>query len=402
MSRIRRLTLAALATPLAAHAGTLTTLYRFTGGDNGGNPFAPLIYINGALYGILPANYNLQSPFLGAVFKVDAATGAHEVVHAFQGGADGAAPALGSGLIYVAGAIYGTTAGGGGAGCVGNGYTYGCGTIYSINPATNSETVLYDFAEGVNGNQISPEELVYQAGTMYGTTLYGGASGDGSVFSFALASSTLATVHSFTGGADGATPNPDLLYQNGLFYGTTLFGGGKKCKLGSCGTLFTIDPVTNAETILHVFGDKKDGIYPLSNLVYHNGALFGSTGAGGSKECSRFGCGVSFALNAATGSEKVIDTYAILGESPPGMILVKGNLYETVSGGATAGQLIEVDPKTGQQTVLYTFSGGLDGGDPMAQLTYHSGAFYGTTAAGGGNDNDCPGETCGTVFKFVP
>jgi hypothetical protein len=50
--------------------------------------------------------------------------------------------------------------------------------------------------------------------------------------------------------------------------------------------------------------------------------------------------------------------------------------------------------KTGQQTVLYTFSGGADGSDPEAPLTYHDGAFYGTTYRGGAG--------IGTVFKYVP
>jgi uncharacterized repeat protein (TIGR03803 family) len=63
--------------------------------------------------------------------------------------------------------------------------------------------------------------------------------------------------------------------------------------------------------------------------------------------------------------------------------------------------LLEVNLKSGQKTVLYTFTGGPDGGDPEAPLTYHNGAFYGSTFSGG-NDSCLDDHGCGTVFKFVP
>jgi len=44
-----------------------------------------------------------------------------------------------------------------------------------------------------------------------------------------------------------------------------------------------------------------------------------------------------------------------------------------------ARKLVEVDPKSGQQTVLYAFTGGDDSSGPTAPLIYHDGAFYGST-----------------------
>jgi uncharacterized repeat protein (TIGR03803 family) len=58
----------------------------------------------------------------------------------------------------------------------------------------------------------------------------------------------------------------------------------------------------------------------------------------------------------------------------------------------------------GKETVLYSFTGGADGGVPAAGLIQdEAGNLYGTTLAGG--DLNCapaPGFGCGSVFKLKP
>jgi uncharacterized repeat protein (TIGR03803 family) len=80
-----------------------------------------------------------------------------------------------------------------------------------------------------------------------------------------------------------------------------------------------------------------------------------------------------------------------------------GNLYGTTTSGGTAGQgvVYKLD-STGHETVLYTFTGGADGGDPVAGVIRDSaGNLYGTTSAGG--DLACGFSAgCGTVFKVGP
>ena len=74
-----------------------------------------------------------------------------------------------------------------------------------------------------------------------------------------------------------------------------------------------------------------------------------------------------------------------------------GNLYSTTpSGGAKgAGAVFRITP-TGVLTVLYSFTGGIDGGNPSSGLTLGTdGNFYGTTLGGGENFD-------GTVFKVTP
>ena len=61
-------------------------------------------------------------------------------------------------------------------------------------------------------------------GTLYGTTVYGGTSGDGTVFQVSTAG-TEAVIYTFAGGADGANPYAGLTNVNGTLYGTTNRGG---------------------------------------------------------------------------------------------------------------------------------------------------------------------------------
>jgi len=155
--------------------------------------------------------------------------------------------------------------------------------------------------------------------------------------------------------------------------------------------VFSINPSTGLEAIIRAFGTKARGHDPYSNLVYDKDSLIGDTLVGGNPDCVR-GCGVSFKIKVATGHESVLATFTTRQQSYSGITLRDGNAYEVLpSGGNGSGELLQVDLKSGQQTVLYTFTSGADGSDPQAPLLYYDGAFYGTTD--GGN---------GTVFKYVP
>jgi uncharacterized repeat protein (TIGR03803 family) len=115
-------------------------LYRFPSYASGGfDPQAPLIDVNGTLYGT--TKYGGGSTNCtggcGTVFSIDAG-GTEKVLHSFAGGSDGAWPT--AALLDVGGTLYGTTEKGG-TNCSG-----GCGTVYSIS-ASGSENVLHSSAE---------------------------------------------------------------------------------------------------------------------------------------------------------------------------------------------------------------------------------------------------------------
>lgn len=84
---------------------------------------------------------------------------------------------------------------------------------------------------------------------------------------------------SFGNGADGAYPEASLINVNGVLYGTTETGG-----IRSAGTVFSLDPSTGVEKVLHSFCSKRncgDGAYPVAGLIDVDGTLYGTTPGGG-------------------------------------------------------------------------------------------------------------------------
>ncbi len=121
---------------------------------------------------------------------------------------------------------------------------------------------------------------------------------------------------------------------------------------------------TAKETVLHSFGGTGDGAIVEGGLVADaTGNLYGTTASGGSGDnCIIGGCGTVFELSAQQNG-------------------------------------------TWKETVLYSFLGGDDGGDPVSSLIFdHEGNLYGTTAQGGVK-NCIVGSTpvgCGVVFELSP
>jgi uncharacterized repeat protein (TIGR03803 family) len=208
------------------------------------------------------------------VFEL-APKGKMSVVYAFQGGSDGAGPD-GSLLMDKAGNIYGTTSGGGGTDCD-NGF--GCGTVFKITPG-GTETVLYAFQGGDDGELPQTGVIADGAGNLYGTTAAGGSGAQGTVFKVTPAG-TETVLYAFQGGTDGIEPLAGLIMDKaGNLYGTTGYGGSG-CKGGNCGIAFKLAP-DGTETVLYAFGNRSSGHHPAAPLLMgkHN-VLYGTTTAGG-------------------------------------------------------------------------------------------------------------------------
>ena len=164
-------------------AGVFTTLYNLgTGTNDGSLPNSALIQAtDGNLYGATPAGGQWN---WGTIFKITTA-GAFTTLYSFcsqMNCPDGLAP---QGLVQATdGNLYGTA---GGGGSTSNGCGSGCGTIFKITTA-GLLTTLHDFVY-TDGEGPSAALLQATDGTLYGTTLGGGAScegshGCGTVFSF--------------------------------------------------------------------------------------------------------------------------------------------------------------------------------------------------------------------------
>jgi uncharacterized repeat protein (TIGR03803 family) len=244
-------------------SGTETVLYSFPAGSS--DPYTGLIQgIDGNFYGTTGAGGTSDD---GTVFEITP-SGTETVLHAFaKSGSDGEIPY--AGLIQGGdGNFYGTTYNGGAS---------GLGTVFKVTPS-GTETVLYSFAGGSDGEHPYAGVIQGSDGNLYGTTYLGGTSGYGTVFKLTL-SGTETVLYTFAGGSsDGALPEAGLIQgSDGNFYGNTLQGGAS-----GLGTVFKLTP-SGTETILHSFaGGSSDGANPTANLVQgSDGNLYGSTSAGG-------------------------------------------------------------------------------------------------------------------------
>jgi uncharacterized repeat protein (TIGR03803 family) len=403
MSIARRLAIAtfiagATTAPLAANAGTFTTLYTFTGGTDGEYPRGQLVYQNGSLYGVTQGG--LKNDENGNVFAIDMKTATLTEIYEFTGGANGSDP---NDLIYHNGMFYGTTLQGG-SGCNG-----GCGTVFALNAKTGKLTVLYSFPDPGNGNQPFPGGLIYESGVLYGVTTSSGNNNNGMIFAINLGTGVETTVFDFDV-ADGLAPNPSLVFNSGLLYGTTGSGGPNSCKVynthAGCGVVFGVDPTTGAENTIYAFTDGADGFWPTNNLIYYKGLLYGGTRYGGDMSCGRMGCGTFFSIDPSTGAENVLNANTDLAQAIAGLADHGASIYETLAGTyrghhVKLGALVKFDLRSGHETVLHTFTGGADGSHPESPLTYSSGVYYGTTSEDGDNSG-CGNTGCGTVFQYVP
>ena len=82
-------------------------------------------------------------------------------------------------------------------------------------------------------------------------------------------------LHSFGIGSDGRFPEAGLIDVKGTLYSITSAGGAN-----SDGTVFAIDPMTGAETVVHDFGGGTDGLAPQAGVIDVKGALYGTTARG--------------------------------------------------------------------------------------------------------------------------
>jgi uncharacterized repeat protein (TIGR03803 family) len=276
-------------------------------------------------------------------------------------------------------------------------------------------TVLHTFQGAPDDGAFPWTQLTRDAeGNLYGTTEQGGdANGVCSSFFYGCGTAfklnktgKLLWLHSFNS-KDGGQPMAGLLRDTaGELYGTTVLGGDTNCYEYGCGTAFKLDK-TGKETVLHKFSGTPDGEWPEGLLVQDKaGNVYGTTILGGTGNNG----GTAFKIDKK-GHKTVLysfcsETDCRDGRDPfQGVILdAAGNLYGAASyggvGGSNAGVVYRID-STGQETVLYTFSGGSDGGNPASVLISDgAGNLYGTTEYGG--NSDCGDSGCGVVFELSP
>lgn len=315
--------------PEAGGSWTETVLYSFTGGLDGANPFyADVIFDRaGNLYGTTVEGGSFDQ---GTVFKLTptASGWSESVLYNFAGGKDGAWPEAGL-LFDGAGNLYGTTFIGGvygegtvfelipvadgqwtesvihtfnvadGAGPMGGlvldgkGNLYGVaggspgGIAYELVPSSSGvwkEKILHAFTGGSDGNQPYIERLVFdRSGTLYGTTVGGGAFQRGVVFSLSPNAAGFwneRVLFSFEGNVAANPWSGVILDSKGNLYGTCANGNGE----ATVGAVFELSPGPGGrwtERNLHLF-NRTDGQFPEAGLFRDAaGNLYGTTLQGG-------------------------------------------------------------------------------------------------------------------------
>jgi uncharacterized repeat protein (TIGR03803 family) len=282
--------------------------------------------------------------------------------------------------------------------------TAGC--TYGV---SGDKTVVYAFAG--NGGPSRPDGglIADKSGNLYGTTQYGGAYNQGTVFELSPTSSgwTESTLYSFTGNHDGGQPSSTLMLDaTGHLYGTTSAGGGGSCAAG-CGTVFELTPSSTAwtETVIYTF-NGGDGQQPAGGLIAASGVMYGTTVYGGTtNENCPSGCGTVYALTSGPGgwTQKVL--YAFTGGNDGAMPYAAlsadaaGNLYGTTMGGGSTGNgtVFMLGSTAGHwmESVLYAFDGS-NGSLPYGGVILDAARnIYGTTYQGGSSNY-------GVVFELSP
>ena len=246
-------------------------------------------------------------------------------------------------------------------------------------------------------------------GNLYGTTFCGGggtnclqfgvANGGGTIFRFNPTTGAVTTLHTFTetdaGGCSSIAGLVEDKTKTGVFYGTMAWCGSL-----NAGTIFKIDASKNPQnnlTVLHTFTAGADGANPAAPLMIGaDGSLYGTAEFGGFADGS--GYGTIFKLNTDGTAFTTLYTFAggLDGGNPYAGLLQAhdGALYGTSFYRSIlisqTGTVYRIDPGTGQFETLYTFTGGFDGQNPSGALVQindslapgFTGSLVGTTLFG--------------------
>jgi uncharacterized repeat protein (TIGR03803 family) len=278
-----------------------SVLYSFcpqVGCEDGSNPRSTLILdSSGAIYGTTLYGGSKNG---GVVFKLTSSSSGYTetVLHAFTG-ADGLYPEAGV-VADAGGALFGTTASGGGSGC-----DTGCGVVFKLTPngSQYTETVLHEFAGGDDGTDPYAGLLLDKHGNLFGVTAEGGGTGCsgigcGVVFEMKHAGTAYSesVLHAFAG-TDGSAPDATLAFgKRGELYGTTSSGG-----LYRKGTVFAMKPADSSYEFRSLYSFCKlkrcaDGETPLGGVVPYRQTIYGTTWQGGKK-----GAGTVYVLTKPNG-----------------------------------------------------------------------------------------------------
>lgn len=288
------------------------------------------------------------------------------------------------------------------------------------------EKVLWSFIGRPNDGAEPFGSLVFDsAGNLYGTTIFGGPEGLGTVFELTPLPDgtwTESVIHNFLN-QDGAMPQAGLILDpTGNLYGTTAEGG-----LAGWGTVFELQDSHGGWNYKFLSSKSRDsGFLPTSSVTFdQSGNLYGTTSKGGIPCGFVNGCGTVFELsrkNDGTVRKTYLHRFAggSEGADPEGGLTIDeaGNVYGTATEGGLFGGLCSQFQDGGcgvvfkmtptpdghwSKSLLWTFTGGADGAFPTFGnlIVDAAGNLYGTAVGGGYQGGSCPVFGCGVVYELT-
>ena len=323
-------------------AGALNSAtQQFTNSD-GQQPQSKLLVSGGTVFGAATFGGTLGN---GTLFKVGTNGAGFTVLRTFANGpSDGANP-HGNLVLTSAGILYGATELGG---------TGGAGIVYRIDTNGDNFAIAHHFDYSQANGAMPMAGLILSGSTLYGTTYAGGSSGWGTIFRFDTTVSTFAVLKSFPApnpldlsgtNSGGYHPQAQLELSEGFLYGTTAYGGAS-----SNGTVFVITTNGTGFAVLHNFsallpypfglGTNSDGANSSGNPVVLGNKLYGTTQHGGET-----GSGTIFKLNTNGSNFSVIRHFSQNndggGVPAAGLLLSGATFYGSTQfgGQASAGTL---------------------------------------------------------------
>ncbi len=380
-----------IAVNTADAASKFKVLYQFNG--DGVGPQGLIADRAGNLYGVTEQGGTFGD---GTVFKLSPSSGGWNktVLYNFQGPPTDIADPVDSLTMDAAGNLYGSSPYGGSGSCFG-----GCGGVFEVSPSGTgwTETLLHDFAGGTDGFDPGGGVIFDQQGNLYGTASSGGSTTDpgqataqGLIFELTPAGDgtwTKNAIYTFVSSGVAPTfPRGRLTFDgSGNLYGLTFGGAGTVFKLTNTSTgwkhstLYTFCSLANC----------ADGATPQLGLTLRGGNLYGVTYTGGvgGGSCDG-GCGVVYELSHSGGSWHHTVLYSFTGGLDGGQLYgvpavdAAGNVYGSAfwGGDTNQGVVWEVSPSNGgwQETVLHSFHGyGDDGAFPSSSVILHNGIVFG-------------------------
>jgi uncharacterized repeat protein (TIGR03803 family) len=264
----------------SAGVWTQSVIHAFTGGNDGAGPGSPVAFDkHGNLYGTTPTG---GAKGFGVVYEMKPGPNGSwnlSVIHTFTGGTDGLGGSASRLLLDAVGNVYGVNTVGG---------ENGFGNVYELTHSGGKWqlTTLYSFKDQPDGASPYGGVIFDKSGNLYGTTYYAGANDVGTVYKLTHSNGAWSesVLYNFKGGSDGDSPISTLVSDaKGNLYGTTSDGGAATC---GCGTIFRMTEGSVGvwtESVVYRFpGTPKPGFAYNGMVSDGKGNFYGTTVHGGS------------------------------------------------------------------------------------------------------------------------